>query len=359
MNKHTGTLFVFLAALLYSIGGLCIKVIPWSGMSINGGRTAIALVVLGVYLAVIRHRPRFNRWVFLGSLCIFGTNTLFSLANKLTTAANTIVLQFTAPVFVILFSALFWKKKPQKLDLAACAVDLGLQPVQKPGGFGAVHLGVVELEGQGQPGPEPFPAVAAPDQEGIVVDAGVDVHRAVDPMAGQSRSADHHIVIPQLKGAAGAADPAGQGQIVPVEADEAVRDGDVAGVDAAAFQGHHRVDGQLVVLHQLIPHRQQGKLRGAGRRPPDAPAQQHMEFEMVAPAQPQQGRHVQRLEQRQHGHGRAHPDSRSRPRGLARVDFSGHGGSSKHDFKKRTALPAYCGLSSKSFCRKQPIWRLM
>ena len=123
MNKHTGTLFVFLAALLYSIGGLCIKVIPWSGMSINGGRTAIALVVLGVYLAVIRHRPRFNRWVFLGSLCIFGTNTLFSLANKLTTAANTIVLQFTAPVFVILFSALFWKKKPQKLDLAFFFVD--------------------------------------------------------------------------------------------------------------------------------------------------------------------------------------------------------------------------------------------
>ena len=125
MKKQTGTLFVFLAALLYSIGGLCIKVIPWNGMSINGGRTAIALVVLGAYLAAIRHKPRLNRWVFLGALCIFGTNTLFSLANKLTTAANTIVLQFTAPVFVIVFSALFWKKKPQKLDLAACAVVFG------------------------------------------------------------------------------------------------------------------------------------------------------------------------------------------------------------------------------------------
>ncbi len=66
MKKHTGTLFVFLAALLYSIGGLCIKVIPWNGMSINGGRTAIALVVIGAYLAVIRHRPRLNRWVLLG-----------------------------------------------------------------------------------------------------------------------------------------------------------------------------------------------------------------------------------------------------------------------------------------------------
>ena len=124
-NARTGTLCVFLAALLYSIGGLCIKVIPWNGMAINGGRTAIALVVIGGYLAVIRHPPRFNRWILLGSLCIFGTNALYSVANKLTTAANTIVLQFTAPIFVIVFSALFWHKKPQKLDLAACAVVFG------------------------------------------------------------------------------------------------------------------------------------------------------------------------------------------------------------------------------------------
>ena len=125
MNKHIGTLCVFLAALLYSIGGLCIKVIPWNGMSINGARTLIALVVIGIYLAIIRHKPRFNRWIFLGSLCIFGTNALYSVANKLTTAANTIVLQFTAPIFVIVFSALFWKRRPQKLDISACVVVFG------------------------------------------------------------------------------------------------------------------------------------------------------------------------------------------------------------------------------------------
>ena len=144
MNKHTGTLCVFLAALLYSIGGLCIKVIPWNGMSINGGRTMIALVVIGLYLALIRHKPRFNRWVFLGSLCIFGTNALYSVANKLTTAANTIVLQFTAPIFVIVFSALFWKRRPQKLDLAACAVVFGgvlfffVDSLEMGGGLGNV-----------------------------------------------------------------------------------------------------------------------------------------------------------------------------------------------------------------------------
>ena len=124
-KRRTGTLCVFLAAVLYSIGGLCIKLIPWGGMAINGARTAIALVVIGAYLAVIRHPLRFNRWVAVGALSIFGTNALFSVANKLTTAANVIVLQFTAPIFVILFSALFWSRKPGRLDLLACGIVFG------------------------------------------------------------------------------------------------------------------------------------------------------------------------------------------------------------------------------------------
>ena len=110
---------MFLAAVLYSIGGLCIKLIPWGGMSINGGRTAIALVVIGAYLAVTRHRPRMNLWILVGALAVCGTNILFSIANKLTTAANTIVLQFTAPIFVILFSIVFFGKKPRRLDMLA------------------------------------------------------------------------------------------------------------------------------------------------------------------------------------------------------------------------------------------------
>ena len=124
-GQQKGTLFVFAAAVLYSIGGLCIKLIPWNGMSINAGRTAIALLVIGVYLRIVRHPLKLNRWVFLGALSVFGTNALFSVANKMTTAANAIVLQFTAPIFVIVFSVLFFKKKPEKLDLCACAVVFG------------------------------------------------------------------------------------------------------------------------------------------------------------------------------------------------------------------------------------------
>ena len=124
-NQRTGVVCVFLAALFYSIGGLCIKVIPWGGMAINGARTAIALVVIGGYLLVTRHRPRFNRWVMVGALCICCTNILFSLANKMTTAANAIVLQYTAPIFVILLSILLLGRRPARLDLITCAVVLG------------------------------------------------------------------------------------------------------------------------------------------------------------------------------------------------------------------------------------------
>ena len=120
--RQRGTLCVFLAAVLYSIGGLCIT---WGGMAINGGRTAIALVVIGLYLAATRHKPKMNLWVLVGALAVCGTNILFSIANKLTTAANAIVLQFTAPIFVILFSILLFGKRPQKLDLLACGLVLG------------------------------------------------------------------------------------------------------------------------------------------------------------------------------------------------------------------------------------------
>ena len=134
--EQRNTLFVFLAAALYSLGGLCIKVIPWNGMSFNGARNMVAIVVVGAFLLLTKHKLRFNKFIALGAACVCSTNILFSLANKMTTAANTIVLQFTAPIFVILLTILFWKKKPQRLDVIACAVVL----------FGVVFFFVDSLE---------------------------------------------------------------------------------------------------------------------------------------------------------------------------------------------------------------------
>ena len=111
-----------MAAVLFSIGGLCIKLIPWSPLSINGARNFISVIIMGAYLKATHHKIVINPAVIFGAVCLMGTTTLYCIANKLTTAANTIVLQFTAPIFVIFFMWLFFKEKPKKVDIMASAV---------------------------------------------------------------------------------------------------------------------------------------------------------------------------------------------------------------------------------------------
>ena len=122
VNKNMGILFVVIASLFHSISGVCMKFIPWNGMSINSARNLVAIFVMAIFLFVTKHPPKLNKSVILGAVCVTATQVLFSLANKMTTAANVIVLQFTTPIFIILLSMIFWRKKPRKLDLLACIV---------------------------------------------------------------------------------------------------------------------------------------------------------------------------------------------------------------------------------------------
>ena len=122
--QRKSVLAVFLASVCFSTGGLFIKLIPWSALAINGARNLIGSAVIGLYLLATRHRVRFNRRVLIGALSMIGVTTLFAVSNKLTTAANAIVLQFTAPVFVILFMAALYRQKPGRVDLVTCFLVL-------------------------------------------------------------------------------------------------------------------------------------------------------------------------------------------------------------------------------------------
>lgn len=121
MKQSKGIIYVLTAALLFSIGGLCIKLIPWSPLSINGARNMISVVIIGIYLKATHHKIVINPAVLFGAVCMTGVTTLYCIANKLTTAANTIVLQFTAPMFVILFMWIFFKERPKRGDIIASA----------------------------------------------------------------------------------------------------------------------------------------------------------------------------------------------------------------------------------------------
>ncbi len=111
------------AALCWSFGGLLIKYIPWGAMSIIGLRALLAACVFALYRRSVR--VSFTKGNILAALCLAGTTLLFVFANKLTTAAAAILLQFTAPIFIILIQVLFYKKKPRPAELAALAATVG------------------------------------------------------------------------------------------------------------------------------------------------------------------------------------------------------------------------------------------
>lgn len=122
VKKKNGVVFVLLSALCFSVGGLFLKMVPWSALSINGGRAMISTIVIASYMAATKHKLVVNKQVLLGAVCVVAEMILYVFANKLTTAANAIVLQFTAPIFIILFMWIFFHQKPRKLDIITCVI---------------------------------------------------------------------------------------------------------------------------------------------------------------------------------------------------------------------------------------------
>lgn len=123
-KKLYGTITMVGASLCFSLGGLLIKIIPWSPFAINGVRNLIAACVIGLYVLVTHHRLKWNPTVMVGAVCMAGVTTLFTVANKMTTAGNAIVLQYSAPIWIILLMYLFFKKKPDRLAVITIVLVL-------------------------------------------------------------------------------------------------------------------------------------------------------------------------------------------------------------------------------------------
>lgn len=115
-----GTIFVLLSAVCFSLGGVLIKSIPWSSVTIQGIRSIFSSLVIGGYMLVRRQKFVWNRTVLFGAVCNTVMAFTFVAATKMTTAANAIVLQFTEPIFVILLLWVLYKKKPGKDAVIAC-----------------------------------------------------------------------------------------------------------------------------------------------------------------------------------------------------------------------------------------------
>ncbi|HHX66222.1 MAG TPA: DMT family transporter [Chloroflexi bacterium] len=123
MSQRTRSITcLILAAILWSTGGVLIKWVRWNPMALAGARSAIAALTLWIFL----RRPRFTGSVAQigGAVAYAATVLLYVVAVKMTTAANAILLQYTAPVWVALFSAWFLGEKVRRLDWIAVSISL-------------------------------------------------------------------------------------------------------------------------------------------------------------------------------------------------------------------------------------------
>ena len=107
MNRYV--LLLLSTAVLWSLGGVLVKSIDLTPFTIAGSRSLIATVIMAV--AMHRTIRRISWQTIPGAIAYSSTVFLFVVATKLTTAANAIFLQYTAPVYIALISPWYLRER--------------------------------------------------------------------------------------------------------------------------------------------------------------------------------------------------------------------------------------------------------
>lgn len=122
-SRGIALLFLAFTAVLWSLGGLFIKLVLWNPIAIAGMRSLIAA---GLILIFIKKPDfKFTLLKFSSAFVYAATVITFVCATKLTTAANAIILQYTAPIYVAIFGVVFLKEKIKWYDIITIIVVFG------------------------------------------------------------------------------------------------------------------------------------------------------------------------------------------------------------------------------------------
>lgn len=116
-KKTLAIIEMLICATLWSIAGIFMKLLPWNGFAVASLRSLIAGITIAVYILLTRKSFIINRKTLLSGVLTGFVYICFACANKLTTAANAIVLQFVSPVFIVIFSAIIYKTRIRRADL--------------------------------------------------------------------------------------------------------------------------------------------------------------------------------------------------------------------------------------------------
>ena len=118
-------IMLIITALLWSSGGFLVKGIDWHPLAIAGMRSFIAATV--IRLSMRKPKLTWSLPQVGGALCYAATVILYVLANKLTAAANVVLLMYSAPIYVIIFGPWFLRERATGRDwLAVSAVMIGV-----------------------------------------------------------------------------------------------------------------------------------------------------------------------------------------------------------------------------------------
>lgn len=116
-------LLVVIAVLLWSTGGLFIKLTTLDAFSVNLGRSFFAAVVVALFTYKKGLAP--DRYTLVASMLYAATLTSFVYATKSTTAANAIFLQYTAPVYVLILAPFIIREAFHIRDLVTVLLCVG------------------------------------------------------------------------------------------------------------------------------------------------------------------------------------------------------------------------------------------
>ncbi len=124
-ERRKAIFYLIITAILWSTSGLFVKILDWQPVAILAGRSFFAAIVFLIYLR--RIPTRFGLWQLLAAAMFILTQFLFITSTKLTTAANSIFLQYTMPIYVVLLAYWFLGEKPSRTDwLAMVVIFIGL-----------------------------------------------------------------------------------------------------------------------------------------------------------------------------------------------------------------------------------------
>src|ERR1051325_7457047 len=130
-EQRPGILYIVVAALLWSTGGIGIKAISDAPLKVTFYRSLFAAVALMLFLGRrVWGRGWHSAPAFPASVVSYGAClTFFVIATKWTTAANAIFLQYAGVIWVLLLSPIVLREPMRGRDVAAMAqTPVALQP---------------------------------------------------------------------------------------------------------------------------------------------------------------------------------------------------------------------------------------